>query len=118
MEPDKVAEHVFDIANQLNRGAPLLRDRDEKAQVAAIDLRAGRRAKASAAFASASGYLATGMALLDDRDWRNQYQLTFSVWLERAECEFLTGDFEKAEQLIVELLRRERRKSIRRRSTT
>src|SRR5260370_10196290 len=30
----------------------------------------------------------------------------FSLWLERAECEFLSGDFDKAEQLIAELLQR------------
>ena len=30
----------------------------------------------------------------------------FSLWLERAECEFLTGNFDKAEQLIAELLQR------------
>src|SRR5258708_31132460 len=30
----------------------------------------------------------------------------FSLWLERAKCEFLTGNFEKAEQLILELLQR------------
>src|SRR5260370_9041939 len=46
------------------------------------------------------------MALLDERDWGSQYQLTFSLWLERAECEFLTGNFDTAEQLIVELLQR------------
>jgi hypothetical protein len=39
------AEHLFDVANQLNRGAALLVDRDERAQVAMIDLRAGRKAK-------------------------------------------------------------------------
>ena len=32
--------------------------------------------------------------------------MTFSLWLERAECELLCGDFEKAAQLIVELLQR------------
>ena len=63
---EELAEHLFDVANQLNRGVALLIDRDEKAQVAAIDLRAGRKAKASAAYASACVYLATGMALLDE----------------------------------------------------
>ncbi|WP_334403521.1 ATP-binding sensor histidine kinase [Bradyrhizobium sp. AZCC 2289] len=106
MTVDELAEHLFDIANQLNRGAARLIDRDEKAQVAAIDLRAGRKAKASAAYASARAYLAAGMALLDDRDWGSQYELTFSVWLEHAECEFLSGHLDKAEQLIVELLQR------------
>ncbi|HEY2210502.1 MAG TPA: serine/threonine-protein kinase PknK, partial [Bradyrhizobium sp.] len=104
MTADELTEHLFDIANQLNRGATRLVDRDEKAQVATIDLRAGRKAKASAAFASARAYFAGGMALLDERDWGSQYDLMFSLRLERAECEFLSGNFEKAEQLIVELL--------------
>ena len=106
MTADELAEHLFDVANQLNRGAARLIDRDEKAQVATIDLRAGRKAKASAAYASARAYFSAGMALLDERDWGSQYELTFSLWLERAECEFLTGNFDKAEQLIGELLQR------------
>src|SRR5712671_4822896 len=46
------------------------------------------------------------MAVLDERDWGSHYELTFGLWLERAECELLSGNFEKAEQLIVELLQR------------
>ena len=46
------------------------------------------------------------MALLDEKNWSSHYELTFSLWIERAECEFLTGDFDKAEQLIGELLHR------------
>jgi PAS domain S-box-containing protein len=46
------------------------------------------------------------MALLDEKDWTSHYELTFGLWLERAECEFLTGNFDKAEQLILELLQR------------
>src|SRR6202041_180295 len=89
----------------LNRAA-LLIDRDEKTLVATIDLRAGRKAKASEAYASARAYFAAGMALLDERDWGSQYELMFSLWLERAECELLSGEFDTAEQLIEELLQR------------
>jgi predicted ATPase len=96
MTPDQLAEHLFDVASQFNRAAGLLIDRDEKAQVTTIDLRAGRRAKASAAYASACVYLAAGMALLDETDWSSRYGLTFGLWLERAECEFLSGNFEKS----------------------
>jgi predicted ATPase/signal transduction histidine kinase len=106
MTTDSLAEHPFDVANQLNRGAARLVERDEKTQVAAINLRAGRKAKASAAFASACVYLAAGMTLLDERDWGGQYELMFRLRLERAECEFLTGNFDTAEQLIGELLQR------------
>src|SRR6266849_4228154 len=106
MTPDGLAEHRFDVGNQLKLGAALLIDRDEKVLVATIDLSAGRKAKASAAYASAGGYFSAGMALLDEGDWGSHYELTFGLWLERTECELLSGNFEKAEQLIVELLQR------------
>src|SRR5712672_1674004 len=60
MTADELTEHLFDVANQFNRGALRLVDRDEKVQVATIDLRAGRKAKASAAHASACVYFAAG----------------------------------------------------------
>jgi PAS domain S-box-containing protein len=106
MSADQLAQHLFDVANQFNRGAVLLVDRNEKADVATINLRAGRKAKASAAYASAGTYFSAGMALLDERDWDSQYELTFSLWLERAECEFLSANFDAGEQLIGELLQR------------
>jgi PAS domain S-box-containing protein len=106
MTGDQLAVQLFDVANQFNRGAALLIDQNEKREVATINLRAGRRAKASAAYASAREYFSAGMALLDERDWDSQHELTFSLWLERAECELLSGNSEKAEQLIGELLQR------------
>ena len=108
MTAGELAEHLFDVANQFNRGATRLIDRDEKAQVAAIDLRAGRRAKASAAYASACVYLAAGMALIGDDglDDPSRYELAFALCLERAECELLSGNFDAAERLIYQLIRR------------
>jgi PAS domain S-box-containing protein len=103
---DEFPEHLFDVANQLNRGAAGLTDRDEKARVAAIDLRAGQRAKASAAYESARAYFSAGMALLDESEWASRYELAFALWLERAACEFLAGHLETAGQMIGELLRR------------
>jgi PAS domain S-box-containing protein len=106
MTADELVEQLFDVANQFNRGAVLLVDQDEKVRVATIDLRAGRKAKASTAYAPACVYFATAMGLLDERDWDSQYALMFRLWLERAECEYLSGNVDKAEQLIMELLRR------------
>src|SRR6202035_460338 len=102
----QLAEHLFDVANQFNRGTGLLIDHDEKTQVATIDLRAGCKAKASAAYGSARAYFSAGMALLEERGWNTDHELTFSLWRECAECEFLNGNFKEAEQLIGELLRR------------
>ncbi len=101
-----LAERLFDVANQLNRGAALLIDHDEKVATAAIDLKAGRKAKASAAYTSASAYFAAGMALLDERVWSTDYELMISLWLERVECELLTGELANGGQLIEQLLPR------------
>jgi PAS domain S-box-containing protein len=106
MAQNDLADHLFDVANQLNRAAELLVDHDEKAQVAAIELRAGRKAKASTAYASACSYLSTGMTLLGREGWMSRYELVFALWLERAECEYLSGNFDEAERLITELLER------------
>ncbi len=105
---DGLAEHLFDVASQLNRGSALLIDHGEKVQVAAINLRAGRKAKASAAYASAREYFAAGMALLDEGDWTSQYELTFGLSLERAECELLTADMPAAEGRLTLLAQRAR----------
>ncbi len=105
MTADEIDRHLFDVANQFNRGGALLSDPDEKARVAEINLRAGRKAKASVAYASACGYLTAGMALFDDADWNSRYALLFGLWRDRAECELLRGDFDTAERLIATLLR-------------
>ncbi|HVK95106.1 MAG TPA: EAL domain-containing protein [Noviherbaspirillum sp.] len=106
LSAEELDAQLFDIANQCNRGAALLADWQETGQIADINLRAGRKAKASAAYASACVYLAAGMALLEESDWERRYEVAFSLWLERTTCELLSGNFELAERLIVELLRR------------
>jgi len=108
MTVDELGEHLFDVANQFNRGAARLTDPDERVQVATIDLRVGRRAKASAAYESGRVYLAAGMALIGDAalDIPSRYELAFALSLERAECELLTGNFDEAERLLSQLVRK------------
>jgi predicted ATPase/signal transduction histidine kinase len=103
---NELTEQLFEVANQFNRGAALIVERDEKMRVATINLSAGRKAKASAAYASAGTHFASGIALLHEQDWESQHELTFSLSLESAECELLCGSLKKAAQQIVELLRR------------
>jgi predicted ATPase len=88
----KREEAIFEIVNQLNRGAALITAQDERDEVAELNLIAGRRAKGSTAYASALKYLIAGAALLDGDCWERRRDLIFALDLERAECEFLTGD--------------------------
>ena len=54
-------ERVFDIVDQLNRGASLLAAEDEKIRLAELNLLAARRARASAALPSAVVYASAGV---------------------------------------------------------
>src|SRR5262249_52332284 len=67
--PDKQEERIFEIANQLNRGAALITSREEREHLAEINLIAGKRAKASTAYASALKYLIAGAALMGEGCW-------------------------------------------------
>jgi diguanylate cyclase (GGDEF)-like protein/PAS domain S-box-containing protein len=103
---DALEEQLFDVANQFNRSTALLVDQAEKEKVAEINLRAGRKAKASAAYASACIYLSAGMSLLDDGAWEHRYPLVFGLWFERANCELMSGNLGEAERYITILLQR------------
>jgi predicted ATPase len=50
---EKREEAIFEIVNQLNRGVALITSREERDQIAELNLIAGRRAKASTAYLSA-----------------------------------------------------------------
>jgi PAS domain S-box-containing protein len=106
--PEKRDEAIFDIVNQLNRGATLITSPEEREQLAEFNLLAGKRAKASAAYASAVSYLVAAAALLPENAWERQYELTFALELNRAECEFLTAALAQAEERLAALVRRAR----------
>ncbi|MEH2584533.1 PAS domain S-box-containing protein [Nitrobacteraceae bacterium AZCC 2161] len=104
--PEKREEAIFEIVNQLNRATALITLRDEREQLAGFNLIAGKRAKASSAYASALSYLATaGLVLAEDR-WERCYRLVFAIELDRAECEFLTGDLAAANERLLTLSQR------------
>ena len=103
--PQRRDEAIFEIVNQLNRGATLIAEQKEREELAELNLIAGKRAKASSAHASACSYFKSGIAVLDEHTgWISRYELAFALRLERAECEYVTGHFDEAESLITLLL--------------
>jgi PAS domain S-box-containing protein len=103
---DKREEAIFEILNQLNRSPGLIISQEERDQVAELNLLAGKRAKGATAYASALTYLIAGGALLKDDCWERRRELIFALELNRAECEFLTGQFSVAEERLAALSNR------------
>jgi len=93
---DELEEKIFEIVNQLNRGAALIGSPEQKLQLAELNLIAGTRAKASAAYDSALNYFSVGAELAGSGIWENRHELAFQLGYERAESEFLNRDFTEA----------------------
>ena len=104
--PEKLEEVIFEIVNQLDRATHQLTAAADRERVAELNLIAGRRAKNSTAYASATTYLGVARALLTDEAWTRHYELVFSIETNLAECELLTADMSAAERRLSHLTER------------
>jgi predicted ATPase/signal transduction histidine kinase len=92
-------ERIFDIVNHLNVGVELITLKEEREQLARLNLVAGKKAKAATAYAAAVEYFNVGKKLLTANSWENQYELTLGLHTEAAEAAYLCGDFDRMEEL-------------------
>lgn len=93
-------EKLFDVVHHLNLASDLINGKAERLALARLNLNAGLKAKSSTAHAAALEYLQAGLSLLDETSWIAQYELSFALHLEAAECRYLCGDFDQAEREI------------------
>src|SRR4029078_5958537 len=75
---------------------------------ARLNLAAGKRAKAGTAYDAAARYLQAGLVCIGDRGFQDEYELTFALSTELAECQYLTGRAEEAAALFDETLQHAR----------
>lgn len=103
---------TFEIVNHLNKGRFLLNYAPEKKQLAQYNLKAGQKAKTSAAFDQAYTYFMVGINLLglnDDpnrkketsvtRHWQESYELISTLYLGAIETAFLSTRFDEVQRL-------------------
>jgi len=95
---DELEEQVFDIVGQFNHSLELL-NKTERLEIATINLMAGNKAKAAAAYQPALSYFNIGRDLLTAETWQQHYELMLTLTVESAEAAYLNGDFELMETL-------------------
>ncbi|WP_019534091.1 AAA family ATPase [Paenibacillus ginsengihumi] len=93
------AERIFEIAGQLNAGAELMKESDEKRLLAELNLKACRKAKGNAAYETALAFARQGQRMLGDKAWARHYELAMALHLELAEHEYLCGHFEVSRRI-------------------
>jgi len=94
----KIADHInIGIKNALNLTAIFAQE--ERDKIANLNLIAGKKAKAVAAYAAAMMYLTISRKLLDNSSWKNQYELTLNIYVESVEAAYFSREFELMEQL-------------------
>ncbi|HIK08910.1 MAG TPA: AAA family ATPase [Oscillatoriaceae cyanobacterium M33_DOE_052] len=96
---DRLEEKIFDTVNQLNLGSELISQAAARLQLAQLNLMAGQKAKASAAYQPALNYLQLGIGFLEANSWQSQYHLTLQLHVAAAEVAYLTRDFAQMQAL-------------------
>ncbi|NEP26169.1 MAG: AAA family ATPase [Moorea sp. SIO3I6] len=97
--PEAREQNIFALVNQLNFGTDLLTAQWEKDELAQLNLTAGQKAKAAAAYPSALKYLNVGLGLLAADTWTDNYDFTLAFYIEVVEAEYLNSNFEQSNLL-------------------
>ncbi len=100
ISPEERGKRIFEIVNHLNLGLPLIKEVEEKTELANLNLAAACKAKAATAYPAAIIYLNTGIELLPADVWQHHYQLALDYHNLIAEVTFLNGNFLEMHQWI------------------
>ena len=89
--------HIFAIVDQLNQGHPPDVGSDAARRLSQLNASAGKRARASAAYAEGLGYYERALAVLDlPEAWSAAHDLAFAIQMGLAECAGVMDDAPRA----------------------
>ncbi|BAZ04741.1 AAA family ATPase [Calothrix sp. NIES-3974] len=97
-------EKLFEIVGHWNLAADLITDLQERENLVRLNLAAGKKARNSAAYASARNFFQTGIKLLSGDCWDNQYELTLDLYISAAESAYLNADIAEMELMANQVL--------------
>jgi len=100
---DELEQSVFDVVLHLHAAREALSP-TERLRLEELQLMAGRRALASAAFEAAHGILSTAVLELPADAWTLRYAHTLSLYLEAARAAWLSGNHDAMGRLVHDTL--------------
>ncbi|MEK4197526.1 AAA family ATPase [Paenibacillus sp. FSL R5-0876] len=90
---------LFEAVQHLNQALTWLDRPEQRLQLVELNLQAGVKAKQTTAHETALQYMLQATSLLAEQSWEAHYGLTFRVFRERAELEYLCSHFDTANEL-------------------
>jgi predicted ATPase len=100
----ELEEKIFDIVYQLNQGKDCITDKNEIAELINLNIKAGKKAKTSAAFLPAYNHFMFAISLLKEDRWNNHYDICLDLYNHASETAYLSDDFETMKILSEEIL--------------
>ncbi|PAB61040.1 ATP-binding sensor histidine kinase [Anaeromicrobium sediminis] len=104
MDCSQVENKIFNIVDQFNESIELIYDKEEKMKISKLNLIAARKGKKSLAYKASLDFIKTSMNLLIENSWHLEYDLTFNVYKEYVELEYLNGNFNDSEIILKKAL--------------
>ena len=92
LDAEALEERLFEVVNHLNIGRRWIPVDLERLEVARLNLRAGLKARAVAARATAERFFTAGMELLPEQHWETCHELSFELHHGMYTCRVLRPD--------------------------
>lgn len=103
-------DDIFLFLEHLNKSIHLIDSKEEKKELAILNLITAKRERESNAYNSSIIHSNIGITLLGKDLWKENYDLAYKLFLENAEGEYLSRNFENAENRFDELLKNSKTK--------